>query len=228
MVVFEVPRVLAGLLRKLPGVGQFVVQGDPLPPVDFHCPLLSLPLGFETTLATIPSPQSYLESDAEKLAMWSKRLGQKNRPRIGLVWSGNSRHSNDHNRSIPLASILSDLPAKFDYVSLQREVRDSDQALLDSHPEIRHFGAELEDFTDTAALCTLMDLVISVDTSVAHLSGALGRPTWILLPYLPDWRWLLDREDSPWYSSVKLYRQASTGHWDPVVEQVKMDLVQIE
>jgi hypothetical protein len=196
--------------------------------VDFHCPLLSLPLAFETTLASIPSPLRYLEPDPHNLAMWSKRLGHKTRPRIGLVWSGNPKHTNDHNRSIPLASILSDLPAKFDYVSLQREVRDSDQALLDSHPEIRHFGAELEDFTDTAALCTLMDLVISVDTSVAHLSGALGRPTWILLPYLPDWRWLLDRVDSPWYSSVKLYRQASTGHWDPVVEQVKMDLVQIE
>jgi ADP-heptose:LPS heptosyltransferase len=91
---------------------------------------------------------------------------------------------------------------------------------LELHPGVRHFGAELEDFTDTAALCALMDFVISVDTSVAHLSGALGRPTWILLPLLPDWRWLLDREDSPWYASAKLYRQSTSGQWDSVVEQV--------
>jgi hypothetical protein len=219
-VVFELPEVLLGTLQGMPGVSDFVVKGQALPAADFHCPLLSLPLAFNTTLESIPSPGPYLEADAGKVEQWSKRLGPKRRRRIGVVWSGNSQHKNDHNRSIPLESLLPQLPEQFDWVSLQREVREADQRVLELHPGVRHFGAELEDFTDTAALCALMDLVISVDTSVAHLSGALGRPTWILLPYLPDWRWLLDREDCPWYSSAKLYRQQVSGGWGPVVAQV--------
>jgi hypothetical protein len=227
-VVLTLPRVLLGLLQNLPGVDQFVVQGEALPSTDVQCPLLSLPLAFETTLATVPSPDGYLAPDPLKLARWSDWLGEKTRPRIGLVWGGNAQHKNDHNRSIPLASLLSYLPAPFEYVSLQREVRDADQHLLGLHPEIRHVGSALEDFTDTAALCALMDLVISVDTSVVHLSGALGRPTWVLLPYLPDWRWLLEREDTPWYASAKLYRQAVAGDWGPVLEQVRRDLSAFE
>ena len=227
-VVLTLPRVLLGLLQNLPGVDQFVVQGEALPPTDVHCPLLSLPLAFETTLATVPSPRGYLKPDPLKLARWSDWLGEKTKPRIGLMWSGNAQHKNDHNRSIPLASLLSCLPAPFEYISLQREVRDADQRLLDLHPEIRHVGLGLEDFTDTAALCALMDLVISVDTSVAHLSGALGRPTWVLLPYLPDWRWLLEREDSPWYSSAILHRQAVAGDWGAVLDQIRRDLLAVE
>jgi ADP-heptose:LPS heptosyltransferase len=223
-VVFELPQVLFGLLQGMPGVSDFVVKGQALPAADFHCPLLSLPLAFNTTLESIPSPGPYLEPDAGKVEQWSKRLGPKSRPRIGVVWSGNSQHKNDHNRSIPLESLLPQLPEQFDWVSLQREVREADSRVLELHPGVRHFGAELEDFTDTAALCALMDFVISVDTSVAHLSGALGRPTWILLPHLPDWRWLLDREDSPWYASAKLYRQSTAGQWDNVIAQLNTDL----
>jgi hypothetical protein len=223
-VVFELPAALLGLLQGMPGVSDFVVKGQALPAADFHCPLLSLPLAFETTLESIPSPGPYLEANAARVEQWSKRLGPKRRRRIGLVWSGNSQHKNDHNRSIPLELLLPQLPEQFDWVSLQREVREADQRVLELHPGVRHFGAELEDFTDTAALCALMDLVISVDTSVAHLSGALGRPTWILLSYLPDWRWLLDREDSPWYASAKLYRQETNGQWSPVMAQVAQAL----
>ena len=226
-VVFELPRVLRGLLQHIEGVDQWVVQGEALPAAHFHCPLLSLPRAFETTLATVPSPNGYLQADPLVLARWSEWLGEKTKPRIGLIWSGNALHKNDLNRSIPFASMLSHLPAQFDYVSLQREVRVVDQRMLDLHPEIRHVGLGLEDFTDTAALCALMDLVISVDTSVAHLSGALGRPTWVLLPYLPDWRWLLERADSPWYSSVKLYRQAVVGDWEPVLAKVQAALKSI-
>jgi tetratricopeptide (TPR) repeat protein len=219
-VVFELPAALPGVLQGLPGVSEFVVKGQALPAADFHCPLLSLPLAFNTTLESIPSPASYLKADAQKVKQWSEHLGPKSRPRIGLVWSGNPQHKNDHNRSVPLQLLLSHLPQRFDWVSLQREIREDDQQTLENHLWVRQFGTELEDFTDTAALCALMDLVISVDTSVAHLSGALGRPTWILLPYLPDWRWLLDRDDSPWYLSAKLYRQSTAGQWDLVVKQV--------
>jgi len=223
-VVFELPASLLGVLQGMSGVSDFVVQGQALPAADFHCPLLSLPLAFKTTLESIPSPAPYLKADAQKVKQWSERLGPKSRPRIGLVWSGNSQHKNDHNRSILLESLLLQLPERFDWVSLQRDLRDADHRVLERHPGLRHFGAELEDFTDTAALCALMDLVISVDTSVAHLSGALGRPTWILLPHLPDWRWLLDRHDSPWYASATLYRQETAGQWDNVIAQLNTDL----
>jgi tetratricopeptide (TPR) repeat protein len=231
-VVFELPEVLLGTLQGIPGVDAFVVQGQALPPLlpaaDFHCPLLSLPLAFKTTLESIPTPGPYLKADAQKVEQWSVRLGSKSRPRIGLVWSGNSKHKNDHNRSLSLELLLSELPERFDWVSLQREVREADQQVLELRPSVRHFGAELKDFTDTAALCALMDLVISVDTSVAHLSGALGRPTWVLLPNVPDWRWLLDRDDSPWYSCLKLYRQPAPGEWVSVFQRLSNDLLKFD
>jgi len=219
-VVFELPRVLLGLLQNLPSIDQFITQGEDLPPTDIHCPLLSLPLAFESTLDNIPSPGGYLKPEPLKMARWSEWLGEKAKPRIGLVWSGNAQHKNDHNRSIPLISMLPHLPAQFDYVSLQREISEADRHQLAFNPHIRHAGLGLEDFRDTAALCSLMDLVISVDTSVAHLSGALGLPTWLLLPHLPDWRWLLHREDSPWYSSAKLYRQETARDWEQVLKRV--------
>jgi tetratricopeptide (TPR) repeat protein len=227
-VIFELPAVLLGLLRGLNGVSEFVVKGQVSPPADFHCPLLSLPLAFKTTLESIPSPGPYLKADALKVKQWSERLGLKSRPRIGLVWSGNAQHKNDHNRSISLELLLSQLPDRFDWVSLQREVRDADRQALELHPSIRHFGTELADFTDTAALCELMDLVISVDTSVAHLSGALGRPTWVLLPNVPDWRWLLDRDDSPWYACIKLYRQREPSEWSPILQELSDDLLKFD
>jgi ADP-heptose:LPS heptosyltransferase len=133
----------------------------------------------------------------------------------------NPAHKNDHNRSIGLAELIKHLPPGVQYVSLQQIVSDADQRVLTGYPEILHLGHLLKDFSDTAALCELMDLVVSVDTSVAHLSGALGRPTWILLPYVPDWRWMLNREDSPWYPSVKLYRQATPGEWNHAFERVR-------
>jgi hypothetical protein len=223
-VVFELPGSLVGLLRGVEGVDRFVVLGEVLPEVDFHCPLMSLPLAFGTTLGSIPLPARGIDADAGNTAFWSGRLGEKTRPRIGVVWSGNSQHANDHNRSVSLPKLLSHLPAGYEYVSLQREVRESDQSVLDSSFQIRHFGYELEDFTDTAALCGLMDLVISVDTSVAHLSATMARPTWILLPYLPDWRWLLGRQDSPWYPSARLFRQACAGDWGSVLSELGHEL----
>jgi hypothetical protein len=152
-VVFELPEVLLGSLQGIPGVDEFVVKGQAWPAADFHCPLLSLPLAFKTTLESIPSPGPYLEADAQKVKRWSERLGRKSRPRIGLVWSGNTQHKNDHNRSIPLELLLSQLPDRFEWVSLQREVREADQRVLESNSRVHHLGSEREDFTDTAALC---------------------------------------------------------------------------
>ena len=226
-VVLEVPRSLAAVLRGLEGVGEIIHRGSPPPPFDYHCPLLALPLALRTNLATIPRADRYLHADPAALAKWSARLGTASAPRIGLVWSGSTIHTNDRNRSIPLAGLLLHLPPGFEYVSLQKEVRPADAKVLASHPAIRHFGDALEDFADTAALCELMDLVVSVDTSVAHLAAALGRPTWILLPFAPDWRWLLEREDSPWYESVRLYRQGADWNWEPVLRRIAGDISKI-
>ncbi len=227
-VILEVEEPLASLFEELPGVSTFVVKGSPIPACDYHCPLMSLPLAFKTEVSSVPYSEQYLRSKKSKVQYWKKRLGKKRQPRVGLVWSGSVALKNDKNRTILLADLLSHLPVGLDYVSLQKEVREIDRAALDSHtPTITHFGEELKDFTDTAALCELMDVVISVDTSVAHLSGALGRPTWVLLPYCPDWRWMLDRDDSPWYQSVKLYRQSESGEWSSVFGHVNTELLQL-
>jgi ADP-heptose:LPS heptosyltransferase len=225
-VILEVQRPLVSLLAALEGASQWVATGDALPAFDHQCPLLSLPLAFKTTLDSIPSSTRYLSSDATKVAQWRARLGEQSKPRVGLVWSGRATHKGDRDRSIALADLIRHLPADFHYVSLQKDVRELDQQALRSNPAILTFQEDLNDFSDTAALCECMDVVISVDTSVAHLSGALGKRTWILLPFTPDWRWLMDRVDSPWYPTAKLYRQHRRGDWNGVLEQLKADLVQ--
>ena len=186
--------------------------------------MLSLPRAFKTDVASIPCFNSYLNADPHKVELWSAKLGAKAKPRLGLVWRGNPEHAKDDKRSIALADIVKLLPKGFQYVSLQKELADEDQETLTAHSEIMHFGEELCDFSDTAALCKLMDVVVSVDTSVAHLAGALGTPVWLLLDFSSDWRWLLDRADSPWYPTAKLYRQVIRGDWTHVFQCVKADL----
>jgi hypothetical protein len=222
-VILEVPLPLVDLLRCLDGVDELIPKDSELSDFDFHCPLLSLPLAFKTDLSSIPNTPHYLYSNQDKRKYWLNKLGASSKKRIGIVWSGSLGHSNDRNRSLLLKDIIEYLPINFEYISLQKEIREVDQAILSSS-SIRHFGPELHDFSDTAAICDLIDLVISVDTSVAHLAAALGKPTWILLPFTPDWRWHLDREDSPWYPSVRLFRQSSNQQWSPVIQRVAHNL----
>ena len=222
-VILEVPRSLVTLLQSLPDVDNIVEAEAPLPEFDFQCPLLSLPLAFKTEVHTIPKPTAYLKVDSERFSTWRRILGEKSKPRIGLVWSGSTVHKNDQNRSLLLTDVLKYLPPEFEYFSLQKEIRQIDQQALASS-NIKHYGEQLVDFAETAALCGLMDLVLSVDTSVAHLSAALGKTTWILLPYVPDWRWLMDRVDSPWYDSVRIYRQEENRQYAQVLERVVKDL----
>lgn len=223
-VVLEVPAPLAPVLAGLAGVSSLVVRGEPLPWFDFHCPLLSLPLALRTTAASIPADVPYLSADPARLEHWAAELGPRRAPRIGLAWSGRAEHQDDRNRSIPLASLLPHLPPGCECISLQKEVREGDLATLREQPRIRHFGDALRDFADTAALCAQVDLMVSVDTSVAHLAGALGRPTRILLPFSPDWRWQLDRPDSPWYPTVRLYRQQVAADWSAPFAALEEDL----
>ena len=223
-VLLEAQPALKSLLGTLDGVSRVIAQGEALPAFDYHCPLLSLPLACATDLANIPAAPRYLAADADRRTAWRARLGERTRPRIGLAWAGNTAFGNDHNRSIALADFADLKPGNFGLVSLQKEIRPSDQAAFAARSDIVHFGEELHDFADTAALIDELDLVISVDTAVAHLAGALGKPVWLLLPYNPDWRWLLERNDSPWYPSARLFRQAQPGDWHGVIARLADEL----
>jgi tetratricopeptide (TPR) repeat protein len=215
---------LKPLLRKLPGVSRVVTEGEPLPTTDYHCPLLSLPLAFRTTIDTIPVERAYFSSDPAWISAWRDRLGSTDRMRVGVVWSGNAIHANDHNRSIPFARFQRLFSDRAQFFSLQKEVRPIDAPALEACGEITHFGSELKDFADTAGLVANMDLVISVDTSVAHLAASMGKPVWVLLPFAPDWRWILGRDDCPWYPSVRLFRQPSYGDWESTILAVGEEL----
>jgi hypothetical protein len=225
-VVVEVQGSLVGLVQSmLPGV-RVIANGDTLPAFDIHCPMLSLPRLFDTRVDTVPaSTVPYIIAGPALVESWESKLPKNDRPRIGLVWAGGTAHFNDRNRSLALAELLKYLPEGFDYISLQKEVRPRDQAALRSRPDISHFGDELKSFADTAALCSLVDHVISVDTSVAHLAGALARPTSLLLPFSPDWRWMMDREDTPWYPTMRLCRQESVGDWASSLSKLNFDEV---
>ncbi|MGO8921223.1 MAG: tetratricopeptide repeat protein [Stellaceae bacterium] len=227
-IVLEVQDGVRALLSRLPGVVACCAQGEALPPFDYHSPLLSLPLALGTRLETIPAEVPYLAPPAATVARWRSRLRGTRGFKVGVVWAGSATHCNDRNRSVPLEllrGLLSGPGVRF--LSLQKELRAGDAALLRSLAGLRLLGEELEDFTDTAAVISLLDLVITVDTAVAHLAGALGKKVWILLPFSPDWRWLLAREDSPWYPSARLFRQPATGDWASVLARVATALRQL-
>jgi len=206
-------------------VAEVIVKGEPLPGFDRHVPLMSLPYRLGTTATSIPAAVPYLRAAADDIERWSRRLRDPacvaGAPplRVGLVWAGNRQHENDANRSMPpaaLAPLLGCPGARF--FSLQVP---ADPAGLDVMGDrVTDLAGQLSDFADTAALMQSLDLVISVDTAAAHLAGALGRPAWVLLPYIPEWRWQLDRADSPWYPTVRLFRQQAPGDWHGVVRSV--------
>jgi tetratricopeptide (TPR) repeat protein len=226
-VILVVDQELCPLLSGLSGVSHCLprTKAAALPPFDLHIAIDSLPLAFGTRFNSIPLGKDYLPPlDAQRVQAWEDRLGPHEKLRVGLVWSGSRTHDNDRNRSMPLRllSALLDVDALF--VSLQKNPRIEDAETLRERKEIVDHTALLTDFAETAALVSCLDLVITVDTSVAHLAGALGRPTWILLPYVPDWRWLLGREDSPWYPTVRLFRQTEPRDYESVIERVRRDL----
>jgi len=215
---------ICSLLSRLDGVAQCIPKTSVLPAFDTHCPISSLPLAFKTTLETIPSAVPYLPApDQDRVTQWEQRLGAHTRFRVGLVWSGNPSHANDHNRSMPLRDLIKILDVDATFVSLQKELRDGDREIL-AGVDIVDMTENLGDFEDTSALASCLDLIISVDTSVAHLAGGLGCQVWILLPFTPDYRWMFDREDSPWYPTARLFRQTEARDWAGVVDRLRIEL----
>lgn len=238
-VILEVPASLRSLLTSLDGVARVVASDEALPAFDCYCPLMSLPLALKTTLSSIPAQIPYLRSSAERLRDWQARLGPRTRPRVGLAWSGGFRQdqpelrSINNRRNMALATLRPLRHPGIEFYSLQKgEPAESELAATVAQgwdgPEINDLTSELTDFAETAALIEHLDLVISVDTSIAHLAGALGKPVWIMNRFDTCWRWLLERADSPWYPTARLYRQEQRGDWEGVVERIKRDLEEFE
>jgi ADP-heptose:LPS heptosyltransferase len=219
---------LAPLLTNIPGVSQYCHRWADIPGHAAHCRLSSLPYLFRTRPDTIPVQIPYMKADPVRIAHWRERLdatlpaGVK---RIGLAWTGRPTHPNDRRRSMPLVQLatLADAgPAAF--VSLQKPMPSRDRETMACFPGMTDLADDLTDFGETAALMENLDLVITVDTSMGHLAGALGKPVWILIPKAADWRWMLDREDSPWYPSVRLFRQQKPGDWDGPLARLRSAL----
>jgi tetratricopeptide (TPR) repeat protein len=220
-VILEVQPELKGLLSAVDGVTSCHARGDTLPAYDLYCPLGSLPLAMNTELSTIPADIPYLHAGEQAIAKWRSTIEALPGKRVALAWAGHARHANDRNRSIDLQLLESLIACEgVSFFSIQRELRGNDAATL-ARLGIRDFGPQLADMTDTAAILALADLLISVDTSVVHLAGAMGREAWVMLPFTPDWRWTLANEHSPWYPTVQLFRQREPGDWPGVIASVR-------
>jgi Flp pilus assembly protein TadD len=226
-VIARIPKDLIRLLGNLPGPEKWITPDDPLPEFDLHCSLLSLPHIFGTNLRSIPAQKDPLEADEALVNAWERRFRKEPAGiKVGLAWAGSRAHSADRYRSIPFskfAPLATDAGVVF--YSLQKGDAAREAAAPPAKLRITDWTEELKDFADTAALIANLDLVISVDTSVAHLAAAMGKPVWLLLPFIPDWRWLLDRQDSPWYPTMRLFRQHTRGDWNGVIAKVAEELV---
>jgi hypothetical protein len=228
-VIFECQQSLCRLLKSCNGIDEIIEKTSAnklsLQP-DVHVHLLDLPSIFDTTLNSIPTNIPYITPDQILVDQWASRLKVDDGFKIGIVWAGNPHHTRDHNRSCSLADFakLADVPG-LSFYSLQKG---HDSIESDNPPmgiKIVNLNNELNDFADTAAVIANLDLVISVDTAVAHLTGAIGKPVWTLLPFAPDWRWFLKRNDSPWYPGMRLFRQTKLNDWTEVFEQVREELI---
>jgi hypothetical protein len=226
-VILAVPRALKALTATVPRVSLVVANGDALPDFDLYCPLMSLPLVFGTELETVPADVPYMWPFADRLAAWRPRLPDSGRVRVGVCWAGNPDFGNDRHRSIALERFarLFSVPG-IDFVSLQKDVTPAEAVLLEHHG-ILQLGQQFADYADTAAVLAMLDLVVAVDTSVAHLAGAMGKATALLVPFSPDWRWLLDRADSPWYPTMRIFRQRAIGDWDELIERLRRELAEV-
>jgi len=222
-VVLEVPPQLRRLMTSLSPTIRVVARQAPPPAFDVQCPLGSLPLAFGTTVETVPAAHAYLHAASDDISLWKDRMGAGTRPRIGLAWSGNPNQQRDRERSIPFATLAPLLDPRFEWHALQTDFRAGEEDAARA-AGVHIWREALRDFADSAALAANLDLVISVDTSVAHLAGATGRPAWILVMWMPEYRWMLERADTPWYASARLFRQPAAGDWPATLAEVRRAL----
>ena len=185
---------------------------------------MSLPLALGIDVRSIPAPRQYLYADPDVVSLWSHELRSNARLRVGIAWSGNRAHPRNQTRSVELTKLLECLPGDSVCVNIQRDMSEAERSSLETRSDVLHFPDALKDFANTAALCMNLDVLVSVDTSIAHLGGALGLPTFVLLEYSPDWRWMLGRADSPWYPSMRLFRQAQRSDWSAPLAELAAEL----
>jgi len=224
-VVLYVPTTLVALLTSVDGVAEVCDSATVAPPHDFYCPMMSLPLACATTLASIPAPHAYLRAPVDRVEAWRQSIDAGGPgPRIGVVWSGNRNHKHDYRRSIALDQFAPLMSGDYRWFCLQTELTEAERERLRQLPRCTQFADRLTDFGDTAALIAQLDLVLTVDTAVAHLAAAMGKPTWLLLSAHADWRWLERRNDSPWYPAMRLFRQEMAGDWAGVLLEVGVAL----
>jgi FKBP-type peptidyl-prolyl cis-trans isomerase 2 len=225
-VLVECQKELVSLLGNTEGVSQVIAQGERIPDFDVHCPLLSLPLIFKTKVDAIPAEIPYISADPDLVQKWRNKIIQdKSAVKVGLVWAGNPKLKFGHSRSCPIET-FTQLAQRNDvsFYSLQKGEADEQAGNLPEGIKLIDTAEEIHDFSDTAAIIENLDLVVSIDTAVAHLAGALGKRVWVLLPFVPDWRWMMNREDSPWYPTMRLFRQTKSGDWESVIALVKDSL----
>jgi tetratricopeptide (TPR) repeat protein len=223
-VILELFTPLTRLFADMEDVATVIGSGEPLPPFDLHCPLLSLPLALGVTLATLPREIPYVTADTALVARWRERLGTSPRRRIGFVWKGNSKFPNNAARSVPLAQFSAVFAEDVEFICLQKEITAAEQALLDGFGNVRQISQSIDDFADTAAILASCDAALVTDTGVAHLAGAMGKPALVLLAAHPDWRWGNDGAETPWYPTMRLLRQRTPNQWDDVLKSAKSEL----
>jgi tetratricopeptide (TPR) repeat protein len=225
--ILRVPTVLHPLMRSLGSNISVINETDPVPEHNTHCPLLTLPMAFQTNLTNIPANTPYLHANHLQISKWAHKLGINTRLRVGIVWAGRQYGLKNHTRDVHLDDLSGLTKLNIDLIGLQKEIPDADRAILSKMPKSMSAGECLGDFSDTAALIANLDLIISVDSAVAHLAGAMGKPVWLLLRRSGEWRWLENRSDSPWYPAHKIFRQKHPGHWNDVVQAIIQELEKI-
>lgn len=224
-IVFECHKDMYALCYEQTGIDIVISKGTKLPACDYHIPLLSLAQIFNINFDNIPNNVPYIYVPENKIEQWQGLLANASKVKIGLVWAGNPEHPNDYNRSCDLQQWLPFLEQEeIDFFSLQKKFKLEQLQQLPENIHVTNLEDKIFDYVDTAACITQLDLVITVDTSVAHLAGALGKPVWVLIPYVPDWRWMLNTEKSPWYPTMRLFRQQKIGDWEPVIAKITEEL----
>jgi hypothetical protein len=223
-IIFEVNQETESLARRMGGFDVLTVRGALPPPFDLHCELMSLPMAMGLQLADLPGSVPYLIPDPARQGLWRERLAPTAGLKVALVWAGRPAHLNDANRSMSLAQLAPLAMPGVTFLSIQKGPSEDLAATPPSGMSLLNLSPQITDFEDTAAILSLADLLISVDSSPAHLAGALGRPTWVMLPFVPDWRWLMHRDDSPWYPEARLFRQPAPGDWTQPVAAMRQAL----